>query len=288
MNILVIGGTRFFGIPMVKKLIANGHHVTIATRGIAKDTFGNSVSRLIFDRSDEASIKAAFGRKQFDVVIDKIAYSSNDVRRVLDHIQCSTYILMSSSAVYTDMHADTKESEFDESNYPLKWCERSDADYDEVKRQAECCVAQHYPEQKYIAVRYPVVIGSNDYTNRLRFYVEHIMQHEPMYIDDMHSRISFIHEEEAGLFFAHLVKSDITGAINGCSDGDTSIAEFIGYIENKTRCKAVLSKDGNAAPYNGYPEFATLNTDKAKGTGFQFKQIKDWIYPTIDNIISTL
>lgn len=33
MNILVIGGTRFFGIPMVNELLAHGHNVTIATRG---------------------------------------------------------------------------------------------------------------------------------------------------------------------------------------------------------------------------------------------------------------
>ncbi len=32
MNVLVVGGTGFFGIPMVEKLIADGHDVTIATR----------------------------------------------------------------------------------------------------------------------------------------------------------------------------------------------------------------------------------------------------------------
>ena len=31
MNILVIGGTRFFGIPMVNELLTAGHDVTIAT-----------------------------------------------------------------------------------------------------------------------------------------------------------------------------------------------------------------------------------------------------------------
>ena len=31
MNILVLGGTRFFGIPMVKALIKQGHNITIAT-----------------------------------------------------------------------------------------------------------------------------------------------------------------------------------------------------------------------------------------------------------------
>ena len=33
MNILVIGGTRFFGIHMVNKLLEQGHDITIATRG---------------------------------------------------------------------------------------------------------------------------------------------------------------------------------------------------------------------------------------------------------------
>ena len=33
MNILVIGGTRYFGIHMVNKLLEQGYNITIATRG---------------------------------------------------------------------------------------------------------------------------------------------------------------------------------------------------------------------------------------------------------------
>lgn len=33
MNLLVIGGTRYFGIHMVNKLLEQGHDITIATRG---------------------------------------------------------------------------------------------------------------------------------------------------------------------------------------------------------------------------------------------------------------
>ena len=43
MNILVIGGTRFFGIHMVNELLTAGHDVTIATRGKASDSFGDKV-----------------------------------------------------------------------------------------------------------------------------------------------------------------------------------------------------------------------------------------------------
>ena len=42
MNVLVVGGTRFFGIPMVEKLIADGHDVTIATRGLSNNPFKRS------------------------------------------------------------------------------------------------------------------------------------------------------------------------------------------------------------------------------------------------------
>ncbi|MBQ7839905.1 MAG: NAD-dependent epimerase/dehydratase family protein [Lachnospiraceae bacterium] len=59
MKILVIGGTRFFGIPMVNELLEKGHDVTIATRGKSPDGFGDRVKRIFLDRTDEASVKAA-------------------------------------------------------------------------------------------------------------------------------------------------------------------------------------------------------------------------------------
>lgn len=63
MKILVIGGTRFFGIHMVKELLAKGHEVTIATRGQSSDAYGDRVKRLVLDRTDEESMRKAFSRK---------------------------------------------------------------------------------------------------------------------------------------------------------------------------------------------------------------------------------
>ena len=58
MNILVIGGTRFFGIPMVNELLAHGHNVTIATRGTTPDSYGDSVKHIIIQRTQEKSMKS--------------------------------------------------------------------------------------------------------------------------------------------------------------------------------------------------------------------------------------
>lgn len=49
-NILILGGTRFFGKRLVELLLEEGHKVTIATRGNTPDSFGEQVDRLQIDR----------------------------------------------------------------------------------------------------------------------------------------------------------------------------------------------------------------------------------------------
>jgi hypothetical protein len=47
---------------------------------------------------------------------------------------------------------------------------------------------------------------------------------------------------------------------------------------------AVLSEDGDPAPYNGTPEYS-INTQKAESLGFEFSDINDWIYGLLDYYI---
>ncbi len=79
MKILIIGDIRFFDIHMVNELLAKGHDITIATRGKAADDYGNKVKRSILDKTNEMNMKNALGNGHYDVVIDKIAYCSNDI-----------------------------------------------------------------------------------------------------------------------------------------------------------------------------------------------------------------
>ncbi len=57
MKILVLGGTRFFGVHLVCALLEDGHEVTIATRGRTPDSFGSQVSRIVVDRLNAAVMK---------------------------------------------------------------------------------------------------------------------------------------------------------------------------------------------------------------------------------------
>ena len=189
MNILVLGGTRFFGIHMVNALLENGHDVTIATRGNASDPFGEKVKRILLDRTNPDSMKEALAEKHFDVVIDKLAYCSNDIKTALDVLDTDRYIHMSSTAVYNPKKVNTTEEDFDGLERPVIWCDRPDFPYDEIKRQAEYALWQKYSDMNFLAVRYPVVLGEDDYTNRLKFYVDHVVNQQPMYIDNLDYQI---------------------------------------------------------------------------------------------------
>ena len=281
MKILVLGGTRFFGIRMVQDLLKMGHKVMIGTRGLSKDPFGEQVKRIALDRSNGESLRQALQGKRFDLVIDKIAYCSNDIKRLLDFIDCQKYIYMSTTAVYAPKKINLVEEDFDPLAMDLVWCERKDFPYGQVKMQAEAAITQKYPGQKYIAVRYPVVLGKDDYTKRLLFYAQHVARSVPMYIDNLDAQMSFIRSDEAGAFMAFLADKNFCGAVNGASKGTVSLREIIEFLEKKTGKKALLSADGEAAPYNGESEFS-VNTDKAKALGFEFSDVNDWIYDLLE------
>lgn len=284
MNILVIGGTRFFGIHMVRELLAMGHEVTIATRGNAADPFADRVKRIQVDRTDIAGMKKAFVGRHYDVVFDNIAYSSNDIKCAMETLDFDKYIYMSTTAVYEPKHADTKEEDFDALHKKLEWCSRFDYPYDVTKRQAECALCQVYADKNWIAVRYPFVIGEDDYTKRLKFYIEHAMKEIPMHIDNVDAPMGFIRSDEAGKFLAFFADKEFLGAVNGSNGGTISLREILDHVEKITGKKAVLAADGEEAPYNG--EFAySINTEKARQLGFCFSELDDWIYGLVDHYI---
>lgn len=284
MNVLVLGGTRFIGKHLVKYLLNYGHNVTIATRGQTPDTFGNAVGRILLERTDAESLSNALKHKPFDIVYDSLAFCSNDVKYLLDAVQCGRYIETSSLSVYPDIGMDIVESDFNPLTHPLKWCTKDDYGFDEIKRQAECALFQAFSKVPSVAVRFPLVIGEDDYTKRLYFYTEHIVKLRPMFIDNMDARIGFINSDEAGKFLAWLAHNDFCGSINAGSYGTVSLREMISYIEKKSEKCAIFSDNGDEAPYNGFPSYS-LNLKKAEALGFSFSDLDSWFYGLLDKYV---
>jgi hypothetical protein len=122
---------------MVNELLLQGHDITIATRGKTMDCYGNKVKRITFERTNEHSVRNALLGTHYDVVIDKVVYCSNDIKYIMDVIDCDKYIYMSSTAVYNPLHWNIEEKDFDAVSKKLVWCERKEYPYAEIKRQAE-------------------------------------------------------------------------------------------------------------------------------------------------------
>lgn len=285
MNVLVIGGTRFFGKHLVWELLNRGHEVTIATRGRAKDPFGDRVKRLIVDRTDAVGMKRVFAYRYYDVVYDDIAYCATDVRTVMETIGHRRYVMVSSASVY-DLHFQTVETDFVPEREPLIWYAGYDsAPYDALKKSAECALARYYTGNNAAFVRFPFVLGEDDYTDRLYFYVEHIVKKKAMHVDNLDAQMSFISADDAGRLLAYLGEDEVRGAVNGASRGTISLREILNYVEKQTGNQALLSGEGEEAPYNGAPGYS-INTEKAERIGFRFSNLKDWIYPLLDTYIA--
>lgn len=287
MNILVIGGTRFFGIPMVNKLLEDGHEVTLATRGLTEDSFGKQVQRIKLNIYDGDSVKAALAGKAYDVVIDKMGYGSLDVKNILDNVMCGKFIHMSTAGVYQLNHMDIREDEFDGSDISLKWCSRGEGEYDDVKRQAEAALCQKYLNLDWTSVRCPYVLGKNDYTNRLLFYIEHVMKEIPMNIDNLDEQLCFSEEKETGECLAFLVNRSYVKSLNVCAKGTMSIREILDYVEKRTGHLAKINLAGSRAPYNGTLSNSLL-TKKAEDLGIIFGNIHDWMPELLDYYIDCI
>ncbi len=52
MRILILGGTRFFGYHIARRLFEDGHDLTLFNRGVTSDDFGGRVQRIYGDRNE--------------------------------------------------------------------------------------------------------------------------------------------------------------------------------------------------------------------------------------------
>ncbi|GGH19278.1 NAD-dependent epimerase/dehydratase family protein [Paenibacillus segetis] len=289
-NILVLGGSRYFGKRLVDLLLHEGiHNVTVATRGLTEVNYDGPVQRLILNRTDQQDLKKAAVAGPWDVVYDNICYSPNDALAAIDTFdgQVGRYILTSTLSVYDCAEYALKETAFDPYQYPLRKGNTSDFNYAEGKRQSEAAFFQHanFP---VCAMRIPIVLGPDDYTKRLHFHVERVMNGTPIGVPNPEAAMSLITSAQSASFLHWLASAPITGPVNACSDGKLKIREIISLIEKETGATAVIKADTeptDMSPF-GIPSNWYMDTSKARKAGYSFDKINDWLPDLIGDIAS--
>jgi nucleoside-diphosphate-sugar epimerase len=190
-KILVIGGTSFFGKDIVDLALDAGHQVTIFSRGSQRPDFWDQVDHIFGDRTDKIDFAKTLANKQFDAVIDNIAYTREDVVNALNVFQgnIGRYILTSTVAIYIGRGAFDQPVREDDANFKLpekpqfvsavKPTPLEMIDYATGKIEAEQAVLEQ-EKVPYTIIRPPNILGPEDNTGRLQFYFQRLLDGKPL------------------------------------------------------------------------------------------------------------
>ncbi len=98
MDALVLGGTRFIGLQLVRLLHSQGRSVTVLNRGQTQAQLPAGVGSIVADRSKPAQVTAALRGRQFDAAFDISGYKPSELQPVIaaldgnvgNYVFCST------------------------------------------------------------------------------------------------------------------------------------------------------------------------------------------------------
>ena len=282
MNILVLGGTRFFGKLLVERLIKEGHDVTILTRGQMADPFGDSVDRIKCLRSDNNMMRNCLSRKKFDIVYDHICFSSDDAAITCDifgkgHV--GKYIFISSMYVYQGQEGLLKEGDFKPDDHEIQMGSRAIFSYEEGKRAAEVYFARkaNFP---VVSVRFPIVMSRDDYTGRFAHYISRIIFDKNIYLPQPQGRMNFINADDAAEFLFWLKDQNYTGPINAATKKSFNTNELVDKLSDILGKKAQVVSEARKSDESFYPyhreDNMVMDVSRATSLGYQFSPFDDW------------
>ena len=177
-NVLLLGGTRYLGLELIKFFDINHYDLYVASR--KKINVNNFIK---IDRKSKEDLHRLFQNYKFDIIVDFINYSNSDSKILIDCLQkhdlCPKLILISSTYVY-GLPLELKiDSSFSEKNFPLlshttEIRNRDEISYSEGKKDMENYCLKYYDNSKLVIIRFPIILGSCDYTKRTHFYIDKI------------------------------------------------------------------------------------------------------------------
>lgn len=209
MRVLVIGGTLYFGKMIVKSLLERGDDVTIYSRGNTRPDYWGDCEHIIGDRTDYDDFASKLSRKNFDAVVDNLAFRTEDVQAVVKALKGNTgkYLVASTVSIYggpghahnrrlsgtghmdhTDQFVDLTaecpmtEDSVDSGTVPWTYDE-SEHEYAQGKRQIERYLTET-TDFPWVVMRVPATMGPEDPSLRFWWYQQRIQDGRPIVLRD--------------------------------------------------------------------------------------------------------
>lgn len=170
MDLLVIGGTRFFGRAAVEEAVRRGHRVTVFHRGESEPTGLPDVEHVHGDRTRGLG---ELGGRAWDAALDAWAFVPREVRELGETLgeAIGHYTLISSLSVHPDdlPVGATEATPVHPPPYPDTE-EVTDETYGPLKVATELQAEASFPG-RLLMIRPGYIVGPNDPTDRFTFWV---------------------------------------------------------------------------------------------------------------------
>lgn len=180
------------GYLLSRRLLEDGHRITLLNRGITREDLPEDVPRLRCDRTDVGQLRRALAGRTFDVVIDMVLYKGKEAEEAVEVLKGSIghFLFISTGQVY--LVREGLRRPFYESDYPgpiIPMPEPNTYDYEEWlygydKRMAEDVLARAQAECDfpYTTLRIPMVNSARDPFYRLYSYMLRIRDGGPILV----------------------------------------------------------------------------------------------------------
>ncbi|MCY3737623.1 MAG: NAD-dependent epimerase/dehydratase family protein [Gemmatimonadaceae bacterium] len=210
MDVLVMGGTGYFGLAAVEQMLEAGHRVSIFSRGNSRPGFWDDIEHIEGDRGDAKGLARSLEGRRFDGVIDNQCFNRREAESAVRALRgrVGRYVVASTVSVYGEAghshrRSTAAEPLADEERFavdyrPLEpvresdldvsgqsWEYRDDVDeYGEGKRMMERVMLESPDDWPWIVVRVPATLGPADPSGRFAWWLTRILDGGPVLLPD--------------------------------------------------------------------------------------------------------
>ena len=277
MNVLIIGGTKYFGKVIAQRLLARGDNVTLFTRGNTRPEFWSHIDHIAGDRTDHERFVELLRGRSFDAVIDNLAFRVEDVQAVIKALNGRTekYLFTSTVSTYggpghallwteasrrdeplwvdefvdLQAHCPLREDDLDLGHLGWEYSTEID-EYAQGKRQIERYLHETL-DFPWVVMRVPATMGPEDPSLRFWWYMQRVLDGREMLLRDGGSnifRLGFRDDVAQAFIDAMDSPNTVRQTYNICQDEVATLLRFLRAMAKAAgRRLNVVSVPGDAA-----------------------------------------
>ncbi|MDG3494140.1 MULTISPECIES: NAD-dependent epimerase/dehydratase family protein [Pseudanabaena] len=233
MKILVMGGTRFIGVSLVKLLVSQGHEVTLFNRGKKPSPIAG-LRTIIGDRTDPQQLQDKLRGESFEVIFDNNGRELSDTQPLVEIFRdrLQHFVYMSSAGVYLDSDI-----------LPYRETDATDPkSRHKGKLDTESYLQQLHSENgfPYTSIRPTYIYGPQNYNDVEAWFFDRIVRDRPIPIPGNGQFITQLgHVEDlARAMAAVLGNQQAIGEIYNISDN-----RYVTFVGLAKQCAIAAGKD---------------------------------------------